>query len=346
MTLIYFILVLGAVVFVHELGHFLFARLAGVHVYEFSIGMGKKVWSYKKKDGQTEYSLRLIPLGGFCQIAGENGDLDEDDVPKNKKMCNKNFFQRFLILFFGAGFNFIFAFILLFVIGLIYGSVSSEPIIGAVGEEYPAYEAGLQAGDKILSLNDVKISTWDDVMWELDLSKDKTMIFEVKKENGEVKKVTVTPVKIEQDDVVDYVYGISGVTEKRTGLVASLDYAVTKTASLFKMMFNTIKSLFTGGVGVDDLSGPVGIYSIVGTQAKAGFGSLIYLIAFLSINVGFINLIPLPAFDGGRILFLIIEKITGKPINPKVEGMIHSIGFFLLILLMLYVTFNDVLRLF
>lgn len=346
MTLIYFILILGAVVFVHELGHFLFARLAKVHVYEFAIGMGKKIFSYKKKGGVTEYSIRMIPLGGFCQIAGENGDFEEEEIPSDRKMCNKSFIQRFMILFFGAGFNFIFAFILLFLIGLCYGSISSDPIIGGVSEQYPAYEAGLSEGDKILALNGVKVSTWDDVLWELDLNKDKSVIFKVEKENGQVKEIAVTPQKVEQDDVTDYVYGISRSTTKERGFIVSLKYAVTKTQSLFKMMFNTVKSLFTGGVSVNDLSGPVGIYNIVGTQAKAGLESIIYLVAFLSINVGFINLIPLPAFDGGRILFLIIEKIIGKPINPKVEGMIHTIGFFLLIILMIYVTFNDILRLF
>ena len=178
------------------------------------------------------------------------------------------------------------------------------------------------------------------------MENENTIFFKVEKENGQVKEITVTPQKVEQDDVTDYVYGISRSTTKERGFIVSLKYAVTKTQSLFKLMFNTVKSLFTGGVSVNDLSGPVGINNIVGTQAKAGLESIIYLVAFLSINVGFINLIPLPAFDGGRILFLIIEKIIGKPINPKVEGMIHTIGFFLLIILMIYVTFNDILRLF
>ncbi len=345
MTLIYFILILGAIVFVHELGHFLFARLSGVYVYEFSIGMGKKLLSYKKKDGETEYCLRLIPIGGFCQIAGENGDIEEDNIPKDKKMCNKSFIQRFAILFFGAGFNFIFAFILLFAIGLFYGSVDETPVVGGIMEDYPAYQAGLQENDLIISLNDKKVSTWDDVLWELDINKGNSVVFEIKREN-EIKKITITPKKVIENDEESYVYGISRTTKREKGFISSLNYAVVKTKSLFKMMYNTIKSLFTGKVGVNDLSGPVGIYNIVGTQASAGLASIIYLIAYLSINVGFINLIPLPAFDGGRILFLIIEKIIGKPISPKVEGTIHTIGFLLLIILMIYVTFNDILKLF
>lgn len=345
MTLIYFILILGAIVFVHELGHFIFARLSGVYVYEFSIGMGKKILSYKKKDGETEYCLRLVPLGGFCQIAGENGDIEEDKIPKDRKMCNKSFIQRIAILFFGAGFNFIFAYILLFTIGLCYGSINEKPIIGAIMEDYPAYQAGLQKDDIIISLNNKKVSTWDDVLWELDTNKEKTITFKIER-NSEIKEIEVTPKKVIQDDTESYVYGISRNVKREKGFLNAINYATVKTKSLFRMMSNTVKSLFTGKVGVKDLSGPVGIYNIVGTQAQAGLESIIYLVAFLSINVGFINLIPLPAFDGGRILFLIIEKIIGKPLNPKVEGIIHTVGFFLLILLMIYVTFNDILKLF
>lgn len=347
MTLIYFVLVLGAVVFVHELGHFLFARLSKTYVYEFAIGMGKKLFSVKSKKSETEYSLRLVPLGGFCRIAGENGESEEEnEVPKNRRMCNKSFIQRFAILFFGAGFNFIFAFILLFLLGLIFGSVSTKPVIGEVLEDYPAYEMGLEKGDTILYLDNEKISSWDDALFYLDTSKDKTITFKVEKTNGDIVNIDITPKKVVKEEVTDYVYGISRPNIREKGIINSLTYAVSKTGSLFKMMFNTIKSLFTGGVSVNDLSGPVGIYNIVGIQVQAGVESIIYLIAFLSINVGFINLLPFPAFDGGRILFLIIEKIKGKPIDPKIENMIHTIGFFLLIALMIYVTFNDVIKLF
>lgn len=345
MTFIIFILVLGAVVLVHEFGHFINAKIFKTYVYEFSIGMGKKLWSFKKKDGETEYSIRLFPIGGFVRLAGEEVDNDKN-IPKNRKLWAKSFWQRFLIMFSGAGFNFIFAILLLFIIGISYGSVSPKPIIGSVSENYPSYEAGLRDGDTVLSIDNVDVKTWDDMIWELTIKNGKETIFKVKDTNGNIKEIKVKPIKEIKEKEESYVYGISRDTTKYKGIDHAINYTVTKTKSLFAVMFKTIGALFTGGVSIKDLSGPVGIYSIVDAQSKAGFESLLYLIAFLSINVGVINLIPFPAFDGGRILFLIIEKIKGKPVDPKVENTIHSIGFFLLLALIIYVTFNDILRLF
>lgn len=344
MTFIIFILVLGAVVLVHEFGHFINAKIFNTYVYEFSIGMGKRLWFFKKKGGETEYSIRLFPIGGFVRLAGEELE-DDKKIPKNRKLWAKSFWQRFLIMFSGAGFNFIFAIILLFIIGISYGSISSKPIIGNVSTDYPAYEAGIRKGDTVISIDNVKVNTWDDLIWELTIKKGNETTFKVKDTNGNTKEIKITPIKEIKEKEETYVYGISHDATKYKGLNNAIDYTITKTKSLFSVMFKTIKALFTGGVSVKDLSGPVGIYSIVDTQSKAGFENLLYLVAFLSINVGVINLIPLPAFDGGRILFLIIEKIKGKPIDPKVENMIHNIGFFLLLALIIYVTFNDILRL-
>lgn len=345
MTFIIFVLVLGAVVLVHEFGHFINAKIFKTYVYEFSIGMGKRLWYFKKKGGETEYSIRLFPIGGFVRLAGEEVD-DDKKIPKNRKLWAKSFWQRFLIMFAGAGFNFIFAILLLFIIGISYGSVSTKPIIGSVSKDYPSYEAGLRDGDTILSIDNVNVKTWDDMIWELTIKNGKETTFKVKDTNGNIKEIKVNPIKEVKEKEESYVYGISRDTTKYRGFSHAIDYTVTKTKSLFTVMFKTIGALFTGGVSVKDLSGPVGIYSIVDTQSKAGFESLLYLVAFLSINVGVINLIPFPAFDGGRILFLIIEKIKGKPVDPKVENTIHSIGFFLLLTLIIYVTFNDILRLF
>lgn len=346
MTFIYFILILGATIFVHELGHFLLAKLSHIYVYEFSIGMGKKIWSFKSKNGETEYSIRLIPLGGFVRLAGEDVE-DEKEISKDRLLGNKNFWQRFFTMFAGAGFNFIFAFLILLLTAFIWGSTSNKTILGSVPEEYPAYQFGLREGDKVLYINDVKVKTWDDMTWEISMHNGEELRFEVIDIHNIQKEVLVKPVEEKQEDgTVMYRYGIGMKTEKLTGFVPSFQYAWTKMGSLFKTMFKTLGSLFTGGVSVNDLSGPVGIYSVVDSQSKAGIASLLYLLAFLSVNVGVINLIPFPAFDGGRILFLIIEKIKGSPVNPKIENMIHNIGFLLLIGLMIYVTLNDILRLF
>ena len=292
LSLILFILILGAIILVHEFGHFIFAKMSNIYVYEFSIGMGPKIFSYKKKGGETEYCIRLIPLGGFVSLAGENGE-NEKKLKDDRKMYNKSFIQRFLVLFAGAGFNFIFAFILLFISALFFGSVSTKPIIGNVMEGYPAYDSGLQEGDFVLKANGEKVKNWDALLWEAQTSNGNDLVLEVKHENGDIETITISPMEVtDKEGKISYVFGIAGNTEKEYGLLSSISYAVSKTGALFNLMFETIKSLFTGLVSVNDLSGPVGIYSVVDSQSKNGMESILYLVAFLSINVGVINLLP------------------------------------------------------
>lgn len=347
-TLIYFILILGVIVLVHEFGHFIFAKMFGIYVHEFSIGMGPKLFSKKRKNknDETEYCIRAIPIGGFVSLAGE--EVDEDDgVPRERKLYAKKAWQRFLVMFFGAGNNFIFAFLILFSIAMIWGAPDMQPKFLDVDSSYPAYEAGLRAGDVVTKLNGRNVSTSDDLAIYMQMI-DMTRPVEIDIiRDGVKKQFTVNPVKEEVDGKETYKIGVTmGNDEIHHGFVASVKYMFQKTGSLFKQMFITIKGLFTGGIAVNQLSGPVGIYSIVGAQRSAGFENVLYLIALLSINVGVINLLPLPAFDGGRILFLLIEKIKGSPVNTKTENIIHSIGFILLMLLMVYITFNDIFRLF
>ena len=344
LSLIWFILILGAIVAVHEFGHFIFAKLSNTYVYEFSIGMGKKIFGKKKKGAETEFCIRAIPLGGYVMIAGE--DVEDDKIPKDRQMCNKTGLQRFLVLFAGPFNNFLFAFLILFVSALIYGAISTKPIVGDVVVDYPAYNSGIETGDLVLSIDGKKIKNWDKGLIILQTSNGDPVTFEVKKKSGEVVKYEVTPIKVTDAEGNDsYKFGISTNSKKEYGFGKSLSYACNKTISLFGSMFDTLKYLFTGKVGVDQLSGPVGIYSIIDSQAKVGLEAVLYLVAYLSINVGVINLLPFPAFDGGRILFLIIEKVFRRPVSNKVENMIHSIGFMLIIGLLIYVTFNDVFRL-
>lgn len=344
--LILFILILGSIVFVHEFGHFMMAKLTGVYVYEFAIGMGPKLWS--KKGKETEYTLRAIPIGGFCMMAGE--DLEDDDlkkVPKNKRLQSKKPWQRFLIMFFGAGNNFIFAILLLFVIGLIWGGSSMEPVVTSVLKNSAAANSGIEAGDRILEINGHSISTTDDISLYLAVADPKEASdIKVEKENDSVKTYSVQPKKKKVDGQITYQYGIGMQQEVQHGFLAAIQFTYKKTISIFKQMGVTVGYLFTGGISISQLSGPVGIFSIVGDQSSAGIMNIIYLVAFLSINVGFINLLPIPAFDGGHILFIIIEKIKGSPVNPETENKIHTIGLFLLMLLMVVITFNDILRLF
>lgn len=342
-TLILFIILLGSIIFIHEGGHFLFAKLTGIYVYEFALGMGPKLFSFKK--GETEYSLRLIPIGGFCQLAGEEGE--EEDLPKERTLPGKKPWQKFLVMFFGAGFNFISAILVLFFIALIFGSTSTEPILSSVDKGTPAYKAGLRKGDEILEINGHDIWTIDDISLYLTIADPgKANEFKVKDTNGDVETYKIKPKKTKVDGEERYIYGISMVGKEKHGLGAAIEYTFVKTGSLFKQMGVTLANLFTGGIKVSQLSGPVGIYEVVGAQASGGIASLLYLFSFLSINVGFINLLPLPAFDGGHILFIIIEKIKGSPVNPETEAKFHAAGLFLLMLLMVYVTFYDILRLF
>ncbi len=342
-TIILFILILGTIIFVHELGHFIFAKLTDVYVYEFSIGMGPKLLS--KKGRETEYCLRLIPIGGFVQLAGEEVD-DDKSVPKKRKLYAKKPWQRFLVMFFGAGFNFLFAILLLFLIALFSGAVNLKPVISKVENNSAASQVGLQKGDKVIEVNGKNVTTIDDVSLYFAISKAGSKIDVVVDSGHGPKEVKLKPKKIKEKGKTVYHYGITMDSSREYGLIPAIKYTYSKTKSLFKQMAITVGYLFTGGIKINQLSGPVGIYSIVGEQSKSGLANIFYLIAFLSINVGFINLLPLPAFDGGHILFILIEKIKGSPVNSRTENMIHTVGLFLLMLLMIYITFNDILKLF
>ena len=347
-SLIFFIIILGTIVLVHEFGHFIFSKIFGVYVYEYSIGMGKKIWSKKPKNSETEYSLRIFPIGGFCRLAGEEGEDGDDSIPEDRKLYKKSFIQRFLVFFMGPGFNFILAVIVLFIIGLIFGGNIQTLEIDEIPEEYPAYIAGMREGDTILEVDGEKVKTWTQTRLKIAASEEgATIEFKLKDEDGKIKTIEVTPQKeIAEDETVSYIYGVSCKNYYVKGFVGGFKYATAEAKNIFLSMFSTLKYLFTGGVSVNDLSGPVGIYEVVDSQAEEGISNLLYLLAYLSINVGVMNLIPFPAFDGGRILFLAIEKIKGSPINSKTENIIHSIGFFLLMALMIYITLNDILRLF
>ena len=343
LSIIYFILILSVIVIVHEFGHFFFAKLFGIYVYEFSIGMGPKIWSKKDKKGETSYSIRAIPVGGFVQLAGEGVDEDSK-LPKDRLLQSKPVWQRFLVMFFGAGNNFILALIVLFFLGLIVGSPSVSNEVYDVIEGSPMAINGILKGDKIVEINGNRIKTLDDLQLYLQLSSGETEF--VVERNGNKYTFEVTPLEGEEAKELGYNFGITFNQEKERGFFSSIKYAFVKFYAIVRQLGLTLKELFTGGVSVKELSGPVGIYSVVDQTKSAGFSNIVYLIALLSINVGFMNLIPFPAFDGGRILFLIIEKIKGKPVKPETENLIHSIGFFLLLALIAYVTLNDIIRLF
>lgn len=345
-TLLVLILILGIIILVHEFGHFIWAKKFGVFIYEFSLGMGPVVYTKKGSDG-IDYNIRAFPIGGFVSMAGEVYE-DDDKTPKEKFMCNKSWIQRLIILVAGVVNNFILAIVILFFMALFMGSTTTKPIIGEVLENSAVYEAGIEKGDRIVKLNGIKTSTWDKLQIALYRKSDsETYEFVVKKANGEEKTYQVTPKTIKNEngeETKQFGFGIDAT--KRYGLFPSISYAFCKFHGIISSMMLTITSLFTGKIALNALSGPVGIYGVVGDSLSAGFVQIVYLTAFLSINVGFINILPFPAFDGGRVLFMIIEKIKRSPVDAKIENTFHTIGFILLMLLMLYITFQDIIKLF
>lgn len=343
-TLLILILVLGIIVFIHELGHFLAAKKIGVYVYEFSIGMGPKIFSFKRKNDETTYSLRLLPLGGFTALASD--EESGKGLKKEQILENKTPIQKFFVLIMGIVFNMLLAIVFLFINGLIYGSPSTLPYIGGVLDNSPAYKANLKEGDLILKINNKNVSSWDDVLLETRFGDIKeTYTFKIERDNKTL-DIELTPEITKNDDGEETItFGISSMTKREKGFIPAVKYGFTATYKSIISVFNILGKLITGKIGADNLSGPIGVYTVIDNIKSKGLENIIYLTAYLSINVGVINLIPIPVFDGGRILILIIETIKGKKANPKLETWLNGIGVAFLVILMIYVAINDILKL-
>ncbi len=339
-TLIAFIFILGVTVTIHEFGHFLFAKKAGIYVYEFSIGMGPRLFKFNRKNDETDYSIRLLPIGGYVQMAGEDIEVDKE-IPEDRQLQSKTWLQRFLTMVAGVMFNFLLAIVVLFIVALINGVTIDATKISKSNVK------GLKVGDKIVSVNGKFVNNYDKLALELSVAGNNKFTMEVKHKDNTYDTVTIKPkaVYTKKHKLKGYTYGFEIKGKHEHSMLSSIKYAFTKFFSIMEQMFFTVWYLITGKISLKLLSGPVGIFSIVGTAAKTGFVSVLSLLALISVNVGFINLLPIPAFDGGHILFLIIEKIKGSKVNPKVENTIHTVFFVLLMALMLYITFNDILRL-
>ncbi len=346
-TLIYFVLILGIIILVHEFGHFIWAKKFGVYVHEFALGMGPKIWS--KQKGETVYSLRAIPIGGFCAMAGEDGEETDEKgkkIPKNRKFYAKPIWQRFLILFFGAGNNFILAFVFLLTVGLFGGAQTLDPVIAGVTTDYPVALAGIEAGDKILEVNGHKTPTIDDVQLYITLTKSGSNLdLKIQDEEGKITDYSIKPIEVEEEGVKTFRYGLEFKAEYEKGFVSAIKFSFQKFGAILRQMVIVLGNLFTGGVSVNNLSGPVGIYTVVDDAKGYGVLTLFQLVALLSINVGFLNLIPFPAFDGGRIFLLLVEKIKGKPLKAETENLINTVGFILIMILAIYITGNDIFKL-
>lgn len=338
LTAICAIIIFSLLITVHEFGHFITAKKAGITVHEFSIGMGKAIWQ-KHKNG-TVYSVRILPIGGFCKMEGEDGDSTDDGA-----FCNKSAWKRFIVLFAGAFMNIITGFIL-FTLLLSLSSPIASTRIGEVLPEYPFFEAGIQVGDRIVRLEGENYSTNVNIYADINFFKFRNgdggvnITFE---RDGE--KFTKYIAQKKDAETGAYIFGFVPMTET-LGIFSIIKNAFYQSVFTVKMVVESFGMLITGRVPVSDMSGPVGIVKEIGSAAKTGILNVINLAALLSINLGVANLLPIPALDGGRILFLIVEKIRRKPLKPEHEGMIHFIGFALLMLLMVFVTFGDIMRIF
>ena len=345
-SLLVLIFMLGIIILVHELGHFLWAKKFGVHIYEFSIGMGPVIHTFKGKKDGIDYNIRAIPIGGFVAMAGEVGE-DDEELKKDDFLCNKKWWQRLIILAAGVINNFIMAIVLLIVCSLIWGGRSMTNEISFIGENTPIEEAGLKVGDKILAIDGHKFSSWDVMQIRLMMkSKDGYHTFTVENEKGK-KDYKIKPDMVKQDDGEKYpVYGFSPTEKLHKGFGPAIKFAFQKFGDTISSMLVTLGGLLTGKLSIKYLSGPVGIYEAVDVMISVGIEQVLSLFILLSINVGVINILPFPAFDGGHILFLLIEKIKGSPVNPKVEGVINAIGLVMLFILMAIITLKDIIHLF
>ncbi len=340
LTIIAAILIFGVIIFVHEFGHFVAARIFGVTVNEFAIGMGPAI--YKKQGRRTLYSVRAVPMGGFCAMEGEDEDKPEDPGAFN----NKKPWQRIIILAAGAAMNVLLGFIVVTIIVM----VSAHQIGGIPSTTVESVEAQsdaarfLQPGDKITGINGTRVNIRRDLSFELgmyDGSGECELEF---KRDGKTHTEKFTPMEMTLEDGSPYY--LVGFTIKQNSVnpLTVLHEGIFQTVWMVKLVFVSLGMLFTGEAGVSDLSGPVGVVSAMNTAAQSGFMDLIFLAGFLAVNIGVMNLLPLPALDGGRILFVLFEIIFRRPIPREKEGYVHFVGFILLIGLMLYVTWNDIIR--
>ncbi|MGE7908997.1 RIP metalloprotease RseP [Lysinibacillus xylanilyticus] len=417
-TAIAFILIFGLLVFFHEFGHFLFAKRAGIMVREFAIGMGPKI--YGKTHGETIYTLRLLPIGGYVRMAGEDMDgtelqpgyrvgliVDEDNVVKkiifnqnNKQLPDLLFLeveradlenelyvegydeeeklvrynvardcilvengketliapydrqfnaktvgQRAMTIFAGPLFNFILAFFIYLLIGLINGVPTYEPIITEVVENDPAAQAGMLAGDKVVGIDGQVVEKWQDLAAIVQDHPGENITVTVDR-NGQQVNLNMKVKEIEQNGEKYGQIGVKYESPREFNPLKAVVYGAQETYNMTAKIFELLGMLITGKFTIDALSGPVGIYKATEQVAQYGFMNLMNWAAMLSINLGIMNLLPLPALDGGRLLFFGFEAVRGKPIDRQKEGLVHFVGIVLLMILMVVVTWNDIQRFF
>lgn len=334
MYIIYALLGFSLLIIVHELGHFVMAKVNGIKVEEFAIGMGPKILSTQGKE--TKYSIGLFPIGGYVKMMGE-----EEEVQDERSFSSKSPLRRISVIIAGATMNFLFAIIIFTVFLNKFGY--SLPKVNSLIENMPAVEAGLQEGDKFLKVNGSRVFSADDLTIWISLAKDNPINFLVER-NGEKKEVTVTPKLTEENGRERYMIGFGFERIDNPGIVQSFKQSFKETLSVISQTYKSLKMMIMGEVNFKtDVGGPVSIIRMSSEAAKNGIWNLMYFIAFISINLAVFNMLPFPALDGGWTVILLIELITRRKVPDKVVGAMNYVGIMLLFGLMIIVTIKDIL---
>lgn len=348
-NIISFVVVLGVLIFVHEFGHFLLAKLVGVGVEKFSLGFGPRIVG--RKIGMTDYMISAIPLGGYVKMVGESPGNEVDYSLLSLSFSHKSLFKRSLIVLAGPVFNLLLAVLIFFVFFLVSGMPILQPEVGEVQEGMPAHEAGICPGDRIVSIDANPVTRWEEMADLINQSSGRPLSIEVLRDDRTV-LVKVTPKQLSSQNlfgelIEKYVIGITAsgaVTVQKLNIFQSAAYGVTQAWQIAELTVLAIGKIIAGTLSPKNLGGPIMIAQLAGQQAEAGIVNFIFFIALLSVNLGIINLLPIPVLDGGHLLFFLIEAVSRRPLNHKMREVAQQVGIFVLILLMIFVFYNDIAR--
>jgi len=350
-SLIAFIIVIGILVFIHEFGHFIAARLCGVGVEVFSLGFGPKI--LKKRIGRTYYCLSAIPLGGYVKMVGEEPGTTIEPEDVQSSFTHKSLLQKTIVVAAGPFFNFLLAVLIFYILYQFSGIYLAEPVVGKLMEDSPAVTAGIKPGDVIKEINQNKIESFEDIARIIGASNGEQLNIIVER-GTRLKGIVLSPVlkpgkNLFGEEIKKYVIGIVGTGEsfhKSLNPFAALWHSFKDTYRLVKLTILSIGKMITGTISANNLGGPLMIAQMAGEQAKAGVMSFAWFIALLSVNLGIINLFPIPVLDGGHLLFFGIEAATGKAVSEKLREKLIQFGAAMLVALMVFVFYNDIVRMF
>ncbi len=339
------VLLFGFVIFFHELGHFLMAKASGIRVNEFSIGMGPRLFGFRR--GETDYSLRLLPIGGYCAMEGEDEESDDE-----RAFGNKSVWRRILVVVAGGLFNIILGFLLMIIL-VAPQQVNATTTIAKFAEGSRLEAAGAQVGDRIVEIDGYSIFTSSDLSFGLSMADPDAVSIKVERDGEKVDLGTFALAAQTTESGRQVVSMDFWVEPEQRTFLGVIGRSAADTFSMARMVVESLKGILTGRFGFNDLAGPIGTAQAISQVASEGlensFGealqNILYMIIMITVNLGIVNLLPLPALDGGRLLFLLWEAITRRPVPAKYEGYVHTVGFFLLICLMVAVSAGDIWRL-